>query len=156
MERVIDSIVVRTDLAKIVLKSVPDKPGTVGDIFTKLGELGYNVEAIAQTGAAKDRCDVTFAVQANEAQMILEYLHQRLEAWDAKGVLVDRNLALIVLFGQKLATMPGIAGRVFGILGGAKVNIDMISAGLMSLSLMVPRDRAEAALRAIKEGFELA
>jgi aspartate kinase len=155
MERLIDSLELRTDLVKVILKSVPDRPGTAGGIFTKLGEQGFNVEAISQTGAAGDRCDVTFAVRDTEAPAVLEYLHGQLTALDAKGVLIDKNLALIVLFGERLATTPGVAGQVFSLLGQQGINIEVISAGLVSLAMMVPKSRAEAAVKAIRAGFGL-
>lgn len=155
MQPVIDTIELRTDLARVTLKGLPDRPGVVSGVFTALGELGFNVETISQVGAARDRCDIAFAIQASQSEAVLEHLHGRLTELDARGVLVDKSLALIVLSGEKLATTPGIAGRAFGILGRLGVNIEVISAGLFSLALMVPRDRAPAAAQALKEGLGL-
>jgi len=155
MERIIDAIELRTDVVKVVLKSVPDSPGTVGSIFTALGEGGFNVELITQTGAAKDLCDVAFTVQAVEAERVLDYLRERLIQLGAKGVLIDKNLALIVLFGAKLSTTPALAGRVFSLLGRLGISVETINAGLMTLAFLVPKKRAEGAVKGLKELFGL-
>lgn len=150
MNNIIEDIELRTDLAKVTLKSVIDKPGMASLIFSSLGEAGFNVEMIAQTGTVKDRCDISFTIKTEESEMVIEHLRQKLPDLSATGVLVDKNVAMLTIFGRDLVRTPGIAGKVFAVLAQNGINIEMISASLTTLSCLVPKDRANDAMDAIK------
>ena len=150
MNEIIDDIELRTDLAKVTMKSVPDKPGAASLIFSSLGEAGFNVDMIAQTGTVKERCDISFTIKVDEAEMVIEHLRQKLPELSATGVLIDKNVAMLTIFGRELIHTPGIAGKVFTILAKKGINIEMISAGLTMLSCIVPKDKAEEAKDAIQ------
>jgi aspartate kinase len=150
MNNIIEDIELRTDLAKVTMKSVLDQPGTAARIFSNLGEAGFNVEMIAQTGTIKNRCDISFTIKADEVDMVLQHLRNKLSEISATGVLVDRNVAMITIYSKEFASTPGIAGKIFSILGQNGINIDMISASLTTLSCLVPKDHANDALDAIK------
>lgn len=153
MNKIFEDIELRTDLVKVTLKSVPDKLGTAGLIFSSLGEAGFNVEMIAQTGTVKDYCDISFVVKEDETEIVLEHLRQKLAEISAQSILVDRNVAMISIFGRELAHTPGIAGRIFTALSQKKINIEMITASLTVLSCLVAKDRAQDAIDAIKAEF---
>ncbi|MEO0113951.1 MAG: ACT domain-containing protein [candidate division WOR-3 bacterium] len=150
MNKVFENIELRTNLVKIVLKSVPDKPGTASQIFSSLGEAGFNVEMITQTSTTKEHCDIAFTIKADETEKVLQHLKEKLPEIKVSDILVDRNVAMISIFGKELAHTPGIAGRVFSILAQKGINIEMISASLTVLSCLVQKDFAEAAVVAIK------
>jgi aspartate kinase len=150
MNNIIEDIELRADLAKVTLKSVVDKPGMASLIFSSLGEAGFNVDMIAQTGTVKDRCDISFTTKAEESPMVIEHLRQKLPDLSATSVLVDKNVAMLTIFGKELVRTPGIAGKIFSILAQNGINIEMISASLTTLSCLVPKDRASDALDAIK------
>jgi len=154
MNKIFEDIELRTDLVKVTMKSVPDKPGTASLIFSSLGEAGFNVETIAQTSTTREHCDIAFTVKADEIEKVLAHLKEKLTAIKAADILVDRNVAMISIFGKELAHTPGIAGKVFSILAKRGINIEMISASLTVLSCLVPKDRAEDAVRAIKTEIE--
>ncbi|MFB0509949.1 MAG: ACT domain-containing protein [bacterium] len=150
MSNLIEDIELRTNLAKITMKSVFDRPGIASLIFSSLGEAGFNVETIAQTGTTKDRCDISFTVKDDEVDMVLEHLRKKLTDISATGVLVDKNVALVTIFGKELVHTPGFAGRVFSILANKGINIEMISASLSILSCIIPKDKASEAMETIK------
>ena len=154
MDQIIEDIELRTDLTKVTMKSVPDKPGAASLIFSSLGEAGFNVEMIAQTGTVKGRCDISFAIKADEAEMVIEHLRQKLSEVSATGVLIDKNVAMLTIFGKELAQMPGFAGKVFSILAKKGINIEMISGGLTTLSCLIPKNLASEALEAIKTDYK--
>lgn len=70
-------------------------------------------------------------------------------------VMVDRDLALVSVVGLGMSHQVGIAGRCFGALAKAKVNVRMISQGVNELSIIVGTSRAdfEPAVRALYDAF---
>ncbi|MFQ6032968.1 MAG: ACT domain-containing protein, partial [Candidatus Zixiibacteriota bacterium] len=59
-----------TNIAKVTLHSVPDKPGIAAEIFGKLGSQGFNVELVVTGISYKGRTDISFAVAENELDAI--------------------------------------------------------------------------------------
>jgi aspartate kinase len=49
-----------------------------------------------------------------------------------------------------------VAAKVFGVLAGEGVNIDMISTSPIKISCVIARDRVEIAVAALHGAFELA
>jgi aspartate kinase len=70
------------------------------------------------------------------------------------GVAYDKNQAKVTLSG--LADKPGIAAKLFGMVSGANVNVDMIiqnasREGVTDLSFTVPRTDLKKALPKVKQ-----
>jgi aspartate kinase len=65
----------------------------------------------------------------------------------AKAIAIIKDVALVTVSGAGMAGTPGVAAKVFGILGENHVNILMISQGSSeaNISLIIPRDRVETA-----------
>ncbi|MEO0076107.1 MAG: ACT domain-containing protein [candidate division WOR-3 bacterium] len=154
MDKIIEEITAKTDLAKITLTNVPDRPGVASEIFTLLGEAGFNIETITQTSSRKNYCDVAFTIKENEIEKVLEYLLKNLQGFKITDAIIDQNIALITIYGQKLATTPGIAGKIFAIVAQKGVNIENISASLNMISFIINKDRCDEVIDAIKQNFQ--
>ncbi|TSC76003.1 MAG: aspartate kinase [Parcubacteria group bacterium Gr01-1014_31] len=65
------------------------------------------------------------------------------------------DLALIAVVGRRMRDTPGIAGRLFGALGDASVNIRMIDQGASETTIIIGVENAdyEVATRAIYQAF---
>ncbi|MDO8560147.1 MAG: aspartate kinase [bacterium] len=72
---------------------------------------------------------------------------------DSINILPD--LALIAVVGRRMRDTPGIAGRLFGALGDAKVNIRMIDQGASETTIIIGVENADyhVATRAIYQAF---
>ena len=60
---------------------------------------------------------------------------------------------MITIYGSKLAATPGVAGKIFKVLSENGINIDMISASLTVLSLVVDENKIKSAVEAIEKEF---
>lgn len=154
MEEVIEDIEAKIGMAKITVKSVPDKPGVAGTLFSLLGEKGFNVEHIAQSSTGKQRCNLSLAVYERELFRIIAFLKENLSKIGARGITSEGGLATVTVYGRKLATSPGMAGKVFSLLAKRRINIEMISASLSTISCLVKSKVAEEAVMALREGLK--
>jgi len=70
-------------------------------------------------------------------------------------VTVQDGVSLIAAVGRKMNSRPGIAGRLFGALGQAGVNIKTIAQGSDELAITVGVDNSdyETAIKVLYEGF---
>ena len=151
MGGLIENVEVRVGMAKITLKSVMDRPGVAGNIFSLLGEEGFNIEHISQSSTGKKRCDISFAVDEKELPRILPFLKSKLKEIRAEDVVSEKGMATVTVYGKRLAVSPGIAGKVFSLLAKRRINIEMISATLSTISCLVRAKMAEEAMMALRE-----
>jgi len=150
----IDKIEQSTNIAKVTLRGVVDRYGIAADIFSALGEHGLNVELISTSSTGRGRADISFAVLQTDLDEVVRLLDATKSNFGAHEILVDRNCALLTIYGAKLATTPGVAGRIFKVLSDNGINIDMISASLSVLSIVVEKAKVAAAAEAIKQEFD--
>lgn len=73
------------------------------------------------------------------------------------GIEVMPNVGMVVAVGERMKGIPGIAGRMFGVLGKRGINIIAIAQGSseLSISLSVKSSDVTEAVRAIHEEFQL-
>ncbi len=154
MEKIIEEINAKTNLAKITITSVPDTPGAASEMFSLLGEAGFNVETITQLSSKKNYCDISFTIKESEIEQVLEYLLDKHEGFKISDAIIEQNIALITIFGKKIATTPGIAGKIFSIVAEKGVNIENINASLMMISFLIPKDKCNEVLTALKQKLE--
>ncbi|MDH4211529.1 MAG: ACT domain-containing protein [candidate division WOR-3 bacterium] len=149
----IESIEHNKNIAKVTLQGVADRYGVAAEIFSALGEHGLNVELISTSSMGRGRADISFAVLESDLDEVVKLLEAIKTTFGARTIAVDKDRALITIYGTKLATTPGIAGRIFKVLSENGINIDMISASLSVLSIVVGEDRVTNAVDALREEF---
>jgi len=153
MTDIFDKIEQNTKIAKVTLHNVMDRQGVAAEIFGALGEHGLNVELISTSSAGRGRADISFAVLEADLSDVVKLLDTIKSNFGAQEVVVDRDRALITIYGSKLATTPGVAGKIFKVLSENGINIDMISASLTVLSLVVDENKIARAVEAIQKEF---
>ncbi|HZI89146.1 MAG TPA: aspartate kinase [Candidatus Polarisedimenticolia bacterium] len=152
---VIRGIAHDTDVAKIALVGVPDRPGVASEIFETVGGQGVNVRMIVQAGGADGKNDVTFTVGSHDVNTVLPVLESVRKKLGARAFSYDPDVAMLSVVGEGLATSPGTAGKVFHALAAAAVNIDLISTSSITITCVVRQADAERAVRSLHEALEL-
>ena len=144
-----------TNVAKITLHSVPDKPGIAADIFGRLGNEGFNVEQVVSGISYKGKVDISFAVAEKELDAIETLLQKVMQEMGAERISHTTSVALVSIAGHQLVQTPGIAGKMFNALSKAGINIDIISTSMSSVTCMIPQDKTKEAVSALRKEFEV-
>jgi aspartate kinase len=150
---ILSGIDAKSQIAKVTLHGIYDRQGVAAQIFGSLGQQGFNVEAITTTQRGRKRADISFAVPEQDIPRLTRLLHSMKMRFGARNVSIDRNRALLVLYGAKGFAAPGAAGRIFAKFSELGINIEMISSSLSILTLVIPRDKAGAVTEALKQEF---
>jgi aspartate kinase len=142
--------------ARVTLLGVPDEPGAAASIFAALAEVNVNVDMIVQNepASAGGRAEISFTVpreDLREARRALEPLAGRLYS----EISAHEEMGKVSIIGAGMRSHPGVAAKVFAVLAGEEVNIDMISTSPIKISCVIARDRVEPAVRALHSAFEL-
>jgi bifunctional aspartokinase / homoserine dehydrogenase 1 len=133
-------------------------PGTADRLFSALKNAGVSVTLISQASSEHSICvAVPQDVAALARQVIKDEFAVELTSRQIQRVDVTENQSIVAVVGDGMAGTPGIAGRFFGNLGRAGINIRAIAQGSSerNISAVVDSDEATRALRAAHSGFYL-
>ena len=133
-------------------------PGTAHRLFGALREEGISVILISQGSSEHSICCAIPQAQAARAKGVLEAAFAReLDEGQIQNVDVTPDLAILAVVGDGMAGMPGAAGKVFGALGNAHINVRAIAQGASerNISVVVDGRHATRALRATHASFYL-
>lgn len=155
MERPLVTAVTHSDEeARVTLTGVRDEPGVAGQIFGALAEANVNVDMIIQNEPVEPEhgADLSFTVASDE----LDAAVKALEGLGlATGTETDEQIGKVSIVGAGMRSHPGVAAKVFKILGECGINIEMISTSPIKISCVVAADQVPAAVKALHEAFEL-
>lgn len=155
-KQLITGIAYAKDEAKVTLKSVADKPGSVAAIFTPLAEANINVDMIVQNFArATGNTDVTFTVPSDDLARSLDVLEKAKEAIGYREIAHDTNVCKVSVAGVGMRSHAGAASTMFETLADRGINIMAITTSEIKLSVLIEEDYTELAVRVLHTAYGL-
>jgi len=140
-----------TDQVKISIFELEDKPGEAAAIFGKFAENNINIDLIVQNVSEKGLAAISLTIKKEDlpmAKKVLEELKQ-------KHVEIDTDISKVSIIGSGMQTHPGVAARMFEILAGSGINIEMISTSPIRISCVINKSRAKEAVKSLHNGFDI-
>ncbi|TMD06700.1 MAG: aspartate kinase [Chloroflexi bacterium] len=144
-----------TDIAKVTIVGVPDRPGVAATIFEPLGEAAISVDVIVQSVSETRETDITFTIAESDLKQAVPLVRRAAETVGAKDVKASGGLAKLSIVGTGMLGTPGVAGRMFRTLAEGGINIEGISTSEIRITCLVSNAQAEAGVRALHTAFEL-
>jgi aspartate kinase len=143
------------DESRVTLTGVRDEPGVAGRIFTALAEANVNVDVIIQNEPVGDDelADLSFTVDRSDLVTATDTIDAL--GGLSQGVRTDERIGKVSIVGAGMRSHPGVAAKVFEVLGGEGINIEMISTSPIKISCVIDAARVPDAVRALHEAFEL-
>jgi bifunctional aspartokinase / homoserine dehydrogenase 1 len=129
-------------------------PGVAARTFSAVASTGTSVPLITQASSEQSIC---FAVPTSSTQRVIESLddefQRELIRRDIDRVWATEEVAIITVVGSGMRNTPGIAGKIFSVLGDNKVNVIAIAQGSseVSISLVVDANDSEKALSSLHQ-----
>jgi aspartate kinase len=157
MERqVVTGIAYDKNEARITLTGLADAPGVAASIFTPLAEAGVNYDMIVRTVPRPgEPTDLTFTVPAASLAHAADVLEKRKEEIGFAELLADSDVTKLSIVGVGLRTNPEIAARMFATLAERKIDMLAITATEIKVSVLIPEDYTELAVRVLHTAFGL-
>jgi aspartate kinase len=141
--------------AKVTIEQVPDRPGVAAKIFRALADEGINVDMIVQNVSTEGHTDISFTIPRDDVSKANAIMDKLVVETEASGFRSDRAIGRVSLIGAGMKTNPGIAAKMFDVLAGENVNIEMISTSTIRISCVVKEDDVERAVRVLHSAFDL-
>jgi aspartate kinase len=154
-DRAVSGAALTKNEAEITIAGVPDHPGTSYAIFSQLAGVNVAVDMIVQNAGADGSADISFTVLEDDLPKALAATKKAAAELGAESVSHDASLSKVSIVGLGMATQTGVADRMFRALADEEINIEAITTSEIKVSVLVKRDQAQAALRAVHNEFEL-
>jgi aspartate kinase len=151
----VTGIATTSNVAKVTVRSVPDRPGIAAALFEPLAQAGISVDTIVQNTSVERATDISFTVSRTDLPKTLEYMQAVTTEVGAGGLVSDPTLASVSIVGSGMQNAPGYASRMFRILADGNINIDMITTSEIRISCVIREDQVAEAVRLLHRGFQL-
>ncbi|MGN6275087.1 MAG: aspartate kinase [Solirubrobacterales bacterium] len=141
--------------ARVTLTGLRDEPGVAGKVFGALADANVNVDVIIQNEPVGDDqlADLSFTVDRSDLPVAKDTIAALGEV--SAGVLTDERIGKVSIVGAGMRSHPGVAAKVFRVLGDERINIEMISTSPIKISCVIPADRVADAVNVLHKAFEL-
>ncbi len=148
-KEIIKSVTMMPKIAVITIAtpSMVNTAGFAGKLFTAIGDMDIPIDLISTSETA-----ISFSIPRSGLKRALKGMEEHFPY--SKLEYID-DVAIVGVVGEGLVKTPGIAGKIFGVMGRNRINIELISQAAfeMNLSFIVKEKEAEKAIKAIHKEF---
>lgn len=111
-------------------------PGSAARLFSCLGQHKINIVMITQASSEHSICLAVMASDAHRAaEVVNDEFRKEIESQLVKRLHIENDVALVAVIGEKMKSVPGLAGSLFRSLGKNGVNIIAIAQGSSELNI---------------------
>ena len=127
-------------------------------IFSTLADNGISVFLVSQ---ASSENSTTIGVKNNDAERAAEILRREfakeLEMGEINTITAEHELATVAIVGERMKQTPGIAGKLFRILGQNGINVIACAQGASetNISFVTSKESLRKAINVIHDSFFL-
>jgi aspartate kinase len=136
--------------SRVVVKNIPDKPGSAAKLFGELAARSISVDMIIQSYTGVLTNDIAFTINSSDAAKVSGVI----DGMFGEVEIAD-NFAKVSIIGAGMIDRPGIAAVMFETLAAQEINIAMISTSEIKISCLVDKSDARKALKALHGAFEM-
>ena len=152
---IISGIAFNRDEAKLTVIGVPDRPGIAYQVIGPIADANIDVDMIIQNVGRDGSTDFSFTVNRTDYAKTLELLKEVATKMNARGVVGDNKTCKVSAVGVGMRSHPGVASKMFNVLGAEGINIQMISTSEIKISVVIEEKYLELAVRVLHRAFGL-
>ena len=155
MRNRVSGIATDTNVAKITVQGVRDRPGIAASLFEPLADVGISVDVIVQNASVGGTTDLTFTVKKDDLSRASSVVEKVAEDLGSDGLVTALGLAKVSVVGTGMQDAPGYASTMFRTLADAGINIEMITTSEIRITCLVAEDAVGPASQALHTAFDL-
>ena len=141
----------RSDLFKLkIIKLLKRIQLFVGSIFQEISKNGVNIDMISQV-MLEDEMRIDFTCDQKDQEKLNEAIENIKQKHPRIMVYQSRNVAKVMVEGEKMKDEIGVAAHIFEILGKYQVPLLQITTSEISISCVIPSEFMELAVNEIKK-----
>ena len=144
-----------TNVAKITVLGVIDRPGIAASLFEPLAKADISVDVIVQNASVDGTTDMTFTVTRTDLVRALEVVEPVVKELGSRGTVSDAGLAKLSIVGSGMQDAPGYASQMFRSLASRGINIDAITTSEIRITCLISESQIAEAACTLHDAFRL-
>ena len=141
-------------IIQVRLLNVEKKSLFVGSMFQEISKNGVNIDMISQV-MLEDEMRIDFTCDQKDQEKLNEAIENIKQKHPRIMVYQSRNVAKVMVEGEKMKDEIGVAAHIFEILGKYQVPLLQITTSEISISCVIPSEFMELAVNEIKKAYQL-
>jgi len=141
--------------AIVSVHDIPDHPGAAGILFSRLAEEAINIDMIIQSAEKQDKNTISFSIIEDDLTAAKNIAETVCTELNASKITSKTSIAKISVVGVGMISRPGIAARMFSILGQNNINILRITTSEIKISCAIYKEHLDKAIELLHKEFEL-
>jgi len=162
-QQAVTTVALKTDIGRVTIAGLPNRPGIQRDIFEKIAAAAISVDDIIQAdtdggsggAAGGSTCGIVFTVDKTDLAEVRDLVESVVATIGQGTVHEDLGLAKVSAVGVGMQSQPGVAARMFQALAEAGIRIANITTSEIKISCLVDEADGKAGLRAVHAAFNL-
>ncbi|HJO81536.1 MAG TPA: aspartate kinase [SAR202 cluster bacterium] len=151
----VGGIATDTNVAKITVRNVRDRPGIAANLFEPLADQGISVDVIVQNASVDGATDMTFTVKRTDLDRARHVVEEVSREFGGAEVITASDLAKLSIVGTGMLDATGYASKMFRTLADNEINIEMITTSEIRITCIVAEGQLDRAARALHSAFDL-
>jgi aspartate kinase len=153
---VLTGIAAARDFSRLVVRGLPAGMDTPTEVLNALAAAGVSVDVLTEAPEGEGEVLLQLTLRSDELALARRTVEEVAARLGGHRAIEERaGLSRIALVGSGMHGRPGVYARAFSTLRDAGVPVEAVSTSSISITVLVPSDREEVALRALHEGFGL-
>ena len=145
----------QTDVAKVTVVQVPDRPGIAAAVFGPLADHGINIDIVVQNVSHAGLTDISFTLAEQDLVAAQRILDDVVLEVGAARYEATADIGKVTAVGTGLLNAPGTYVVACRALSDAGINILMISTSEIRITFVVERGRVVDAVKALHRAYAL-
>lgn len=142
------------EIIQVKFINVEKNPLFIGNIFKQISSKGVNVDMISQV-MLEDDMRIDFTCPLSDQRKLNEALEEIKRKHDRIMIFQNRNVAKVMVEGEKMKDEIGVAANVFEIFGQFQIPFSQVTTSDTSISFVIPSELKEVAVQEIKKAYQL-
>jgi aspartate kinase len=151
----VSGIAYNREEAKLVIQGIPNSLSAAAEVLGAISEAHIEVDMILQNMPKEGKIDIAFTVHRQDFKQALAVLEKVVIKIGAECLLADDNVVKLSLVGIGMRSNVGIASKMFAVLAGEGINIQLVSTSEIKVSVMIEERHLELGVRALHSAFQL-
>jgi aspartate kinase len=152
---VVSGIAFHRDEAQITVRGVPDGLGVAFRLLDPVAAAHIEVDMIVASAPRDGRLDFSFTVHREDHPRAMELARAAAAALGAGDTDGDARVAKLSVVGVGMRSHAGVATRLFAALAEQGVAVRLIGTSEIRISVLIPEEALERAVRAAHTAFGL-
>ena len=155
-DQVVTGLAPSKGYAKLIVHGLPRGMRTPTELLVALADAGVSVDMVTEAPDAEAGVLLQLTVREDDLPRAREIAAEVAARLGGGGRMEERTgLSRIALVGRGMSGRPGVYAQAYRTLMEAGVDVEAVSTSSISITLLVPTDREDEALRALHDGFTL-